>query len=303
MSYEHDHDHDHERDDRRSLRALSWAFGITVSFFVLELLGGLWTRSLALVADSLHMGVDVVALGISLVAARVSLRRPDAKRTFGYKRVEVIAAFGNGVALLVATGAILNEAIGRWNAAGHILAGPMLAVAVAGLGANVACGAILYRSGDRENLNLRAALLHVASDAMGSVAAIGSGVVILWTGWQRADSLASGLICVGILANSVWLIRDSVHILLEGAPTHLELEEVRSALTALPGVRGVHDLHLWSLSKGSESMSGHLVIDPSLETRGVLRLAKAMLLERFKLSHVTLQVEDSHDPEGHPCSE
>lgn len=293
----------HAHEGSSSVRALTWALAITGSFFLVELAGGLWTRSLALVADSMHMGVDVIALAMSLFAARVSLRPPDAKRTFGYKRVEVLAALANGMALLLATGAVLREAFQRWNAPEPVLAGPMLAVALAGLASNVACGLILYRSGDHENLNLRAALLHVASDALGSVAAIGSGVIILYTGWQRADPLASALICVGIIANSLWLIRDSVHILLEGAPAHLDLEEVRVALAGVAGVSEVHDLHLWSLSRGSESMSGHLVLEPGQDTGAVLKAAREVLLARFGLSHVTLQLEDSHDPGGHACSE
>lgn len=268
---------------------LSRAFALTLVFFLVELVGGWWTGSLALIADAVHMGFDVVALGVSLFAAKLSLLPPDSKRTFGYKRVEVLAALGNGVALLVAVGIILGEAWHRWSSPRLILAGPMLVVAVLGLACNVAAGLMLYKHS--HNINLRGAFLHVVSDALGSVAAIAAAGVILATGWQRADSIASMLICVGIILTSLLLIRDSVHILLEGAPSHLDLEEVRSALAGVSGVREVHDLHLWSLTKGSESMSGHLVLEPGQEPGPALKAAKALLLERFSLSHVTLQLE------------
>lgn len=280
---------------------LSKAFAITASFFVIELAGGLWTRSLALVADSMHMGVDVIALGVGLFAAKMSERPPDAKRTFGYKRVEVLAALANGVGLLVATGVILNEAWHRWHAPQPVLVLPMLGVALLGLASNTASGVLLYEH--THNINTRAAFLHVVSDALGSVAAIVTGTLIYFTGWHKADPLAGVLICVGIVVNSLWLIRDSIHILLEGAPPHLDIEEIREALAGVPGVSEVHDLHLWSLSKGSESMSGHLVLEPGRQPGEALRAAKALLLERFGLSHVTLQLEGPQSQGDHRCSE
>jgi cobalt-zinc-cadmium efflux system protein len=281
---------------------LSRAFALTSAFFLVELAGGWWTGSLALVADAVHMGIDVVALGVSLFAAKLSLLPPDSKRTFGYKRVEVLAALGNGVALLVATGIILGEAWHRWDQPSPVLAGPMLVVAVLGLACNVASGLMLYKH-SHNNINLRGAFLHVVSDALGSLAAIVSAGLILAFGWQRADSAASALICAGIIFTSLWLIRDSVHILLEGAPSHLDLEDIRKALAQVPGVREVHDLHLWSLSKGSESMSGHLVLEPGQEPGPALSAAKTLLQERFSLTHVTLQLEGPAN-QGEPrCSD
>ncbi|MDE2237961.1 MAG: cation transporter, partial [Elusimicrobia bacterium] len=155
---------------------------------------------------------------------------------------------------------------------------------------NLASGLILARS-SRRNINLRGAFLHVATDALGALGAMLAGAVILETGWYQADAVASGLICVGIIATSYWLLRDSIRILLEGAPARLDIEEVRSALAALDGVKEVHDLHLWSLTEGSESMSGHLVIEPGRDSHAVLGAGRALLKERFRLGHVTLQVE------------
>lgn len=291
------HGHEHS-----TVKTLSWAFLLTAVFFLVELLGGIWTGSLALMADAMHMGVDLIALGLGLFAARVSLRPPDAKRTFGYKRVEVLAALGNGVGLLVATGIILREAYGRYGDPSPVRAGPMVAIAFFGLLCNLVSGAILYRS-SRDNINLRGVFLHIVSDAVGSLGAIIAGLIILKTGWHGADPLASALICIGIVFTSFLLVRDSIHILLEGAPSHLDLEEVRSALSGLPGVQEVHDLHLWSLTKGSESMSGHLVVRSGDSPGLTLKAGTDLLKSRFGLSHVTLQIEDTDIKGDKPCAD
>jgi cobalt-zinc-cadmium efflux system protein len=277
-------------DDHHSVKPLSAAFAITAVFFVVELLGGLWTKSLALIADSIHMGVDTVAMGISLFAAYVARRPPDKKRTFGYQRVEVLAALGNGVWLLIATGVILHEAWDRFLHPQPVMSGPMLKIAAVGLLCNLVSGAILFRA-SQSNINLRAAFLHVCSDAFGSIGAIIAALVILRTGRTEADPVASVLICVGIVMTSLWLVRDAVHILLEGAPAHLDLEEIRASLAGLPGVSEVHDLHLWSLTKGSESLSGHLVITAGSDQAQVLKSGRELLQARYGLSHVTLQIE------------
>ncbi len=279
-----------------AVESLSWALGITAVFFVVELVGGWWTGSLALISDALHMGFDMTALALGLFAARVSRRPADPQRTFGYQRVEVLAALANGVALILVTGVILREAYARFLSPQEIKAKEMLVIAVFGLLSNLAAGAVLLRS-SRSNINLRGAFLHVLSDALGSVGAIAAGAVILKTGWLRADPLVSLLICAGIVVTSYWLVRDSVHILLESTPAHLELEEIRSALEALPGVRSVHDLHLWSVTRGTESMSGHVVVEGDKHTAATLRAGAKLLKERFGITHVTLQVETSGQPE------
>lgn len=283
-------DCEHSERFSHSEKPLLAALALTGSFFFVELVGGLWTGSLALLADALHMAVDLVALGASLFAARVSRLPPDAKRTFGYQRVEVLAALGNGMWLLLATGIILREAYFRFVSPSPVMAPQMLAIAAVGLVCNLASGAILYSSG-KSNINLRGAFIHVAADACGSVGAIAAGLIIFKTGWYRADPLASVLICAGIVFASVWIMRDSIHILLEGTPPHLNLEEIRSALAGLEGVREVHDLHLWSLTKGSESLSGHLVLEPGRGSAEVLKAGQDLLKDKFGLSHVTLQIE------------
>jgi cobalt-zinc-cadmium efflux system protein len=282
------HDHGHAHD--APLQAVTAAFCITFVFFLVELIGGWWTGSLALIADAMHMAIDLVGLAMSLFAAFMAKRPPDAKRTFGYKRVEVLAALANGVVLWVATGIIVREAWSRLVFPTPIAAGEMIGIAVLGLLANLASGTILYRS-SRHNINLRGAFMHTAADAMGSVGAIAAGLIILKTRWYQADALASAVICVGIVFTSYWLLRDSVHILLEGAPSHLDLEEVRAALSGLSGVKEVHDLHLWSLTQGSESMSGHLVMEDGQDSHALLEAGKKLLKDKFGLEHVTLQIE------------
>lgn len=289
MSGVHAPDHDHSHDDR-GVRPLSAAMGFTAAIFVAELAGGWWTGSLALIADAAHVAVDLLGLGLGLFAALLARMPSDPKRTYGYRRVEVLAALGNAVALMVATGFILREAWARWQFPTPVAARPMLGVAVLGLCANLGSAAMLWREG-RGNINVRAALLHVLSDAAGATGAILAALVILRWRWYEADAVAGALICALVVGTAVWLLRDSVHILMEGAPPHLDLEEVRAALSGLDGVREVHDLHLWSLTQGQEAMSGHLVVADGREACAVLKAGRDLLADRFGLTHVTLQVE------------
>jgi cobalt-zinc-cadmium efflux system protein len=288
-----DHEHEHEHDDRGE-RPLTGAIALTGVIFVAELAGGWWTGSLALMADATHMAVDLLGLGLSLFAAMLSRLPADPKRTYGYRRVEVLAALGNAIALMVATGFILREAYARWAFPTPIAAAPMAAIAALGLLCNLVSGAILWKA-SRANINLRGALLHVMADAAGSVGALVAGLIIWKTRWYAADALVSIVICLGIVATAFWLLRDSVHILLEGAPAHLDLEEIRAALAGLDGVKEVHDLHLWSLTRGQEAMSGHIVAADGRDPAAVLRAGRELLKERFALGHVTLQIEKEED--------
>lgn len=283
------HDHDHHAGGGVE-RPLYGAIALTGTIFFVELAGGWWTGSLALIADAAHMAVDLLGLSLSLVAAMLSRMPADPKRTYGYRRVEVLAALGNAVALMVATGFILREAWARFAFPTPIAAKPMIAVALLGLLCNLAAAAMLWR-GSRTNINLRGAFLHVLSDGAGSVGALLAGVIIHQTRWYQADAIVTVLICGGIVLTAFWLLRDSVNILLEGAPAHLDLDEIRAALKEIPGVLDVHDLHLWSLTQGQDSMSGHLVLDAGRDQAEALKAGKELLAERFGLTHVTLQIE------------
>ena len=287
--------HVHPHEDS-GMRPLTGAIALTAVIFCAELAGGWWSGSLALIADATHIAVDLLGLGLSLFAALLARLPADPKRTYGYRRVEVLAALGNAVALMVATGFILREAWARWQFATPVAAKPMMFVAGLGVVCNLGSAAMLWR-GSRGNINLRGALMHVLSDAAGSVGALLAGFVILKTRWYEADAVVSGLICVGIVFTALWLLRDSVRILMEGAPPHLDLEEIRAALTALDGVKEVHDLHLWSLTQGQEAMSGHLVMADGRDSAAVLKAGRELLAERFELTHVTLQIETEETEE------
>jgi len=280
--------HGHSHGD--GMRPLTGAIALTAVVFCAELAGGYWTGSLALMADATHMAVDLLGLGLSLFAAMLARLPADPKRTYGYRRVEVLAALGNAVALMVATGFILREAWARWQFATPIAAAPMLLIATLGFLCNLGSAAMLWRE-SHGNINLRGALLHVLSDAAGSVGAMVAAFVILKTRWYEADAIISALICVGIVFTALWLLRDSIRILLEGAPPHLDIEEIKTALAGLEGVREVHDLHLWSLTHGQEAMSGHLVMAEGRDSAALLKAGRALLAERFDLKHVTIQIE------------
>jgi cobalt-zinc-cadmium efflux system protein len=273
-------------------RPLIYVFAFTALVFLAEIGAGLWSGSLALLADAAHMGVDLAALGIGLFAAWASRLPPDRRRTFGYRRVEVLAALANGLLLWVAVGAILREAMERFHSPTPVAHLPMmLGVAVLGLVCNLVSGMLLVHEEHEHNLNVRAVFLHVMSDALGSVGAIVAGLLMWVCGWWLADPLASVFICVIILVVSVNLVRQAVHILLEGVPDHLDPECIRRTLESVEGVAEVHDLHLWSLSSGAVSMSGHVVLRPGGDAHKVLRAGMDVLAKDFELKHVTLQVE------------
>ncbi len=275
-----------------SPRSLFAALALNGLVAAVEFAGGFWVGSLALITDAAHNAVDCAAIAAGIFAHFLSLRPPDQKRTFGYRRAEVLAALANGLGLVVVAAIIAREA---WVGLEHPLAGsikavPMLAIACLGLICNGASSLYVYRSG-RSNINARAVFLHLFSDALSSVAAVWAALVIMETGWRQADLAASAVICLIILASAASLIAEAVHILMEGAPAHLDLEQIRQALLELPGVSEVHDLHLWSLTAGSEALSGHLVLAPGGFPEAALKAGRRLLSERFGVCHITLQIE------------
>ncbi len=277
---------------RASSKGLFAALALNGLISVAEFAGGLWLGSLALMADAAHNAVDCAAIGLGIFAHFVSLKPPDQKRTFGYRRAEVLAALANGLALLAIAAVIARAAYSGFTAPRlrPIPPGPMLAFACLGLVFNSASGFYVFVSG-RANINARAIFLHLFADALSSLAAIAAAAVILKTGWQGADAAASAVICVVIAASAFSIVADAVHILMEGAPPHLDLGEIRRELVSLGGVGEVHDLHLWSLTEGSEALSGHLVVASGRDAEAVLDAGRKLLEERFGISHVTLQIE------------
>ena len=286
MTDSHPHDPSHRHGTERRIAIV---LALTLVYTVAEVAGGLVANSLALLADAGHMLTDDLALALALAAAWLSRRPPDRGRTYGYQRAEILAALANGVTLVVVCGFIGWEAVRRLAAPPEVASGWMAGVATGGLLVNLAGVWILRRR--TAGLNARAVVLHMLGDLLGSVGALCAAGAIALFGWRWADPLAS-LAIGGIIAfSSVRLVLESVHVLMEGTPAHLDAEEIRRALLSLAGVSGVHDLHLWSLGGTAPILTAHLVVDHSVRAQEVLRRATSSMAERFGIDHVTLQVE------------
>src|SRR5262245_40630520 len=253
----------------RSRRALVGALAITGGFLLVEAAGALWTGSLALAADAGHMLTDVGGLVLALFAAWVAARPPTPAKTYGYYRVEILAATVNALLLLAVAGLILVEAYQRVRAPRDVQGGAMLAIAVAGLAANL-LAAWLLRADAGQSLNVRAAYLEVLGDALSSLGVIVAALVVMYTGLTIADALVSALIALFIVPRTWRLLKQAVNVLLEGTPSHLDLGEIERALTGAPGVRRVHDLHVWTLTSGREAMSAHVVVGDVRESERLL---------------------------------
>lgn len=283
----HDHDHDHGLDASRPLRA---AFAITASVLVLEAVGGLLTGSVALLADAGHMLTDAGALAIALFAAWAATQPRRPRHSFGYGRAEILAALLNGLLLGGVSVGVAIESFSRLADARPVDAGPMMAIAALGLAANVVSGALLLRS-SHENLNVRAALYHVVGDALGSLAALVAGAAIWLFDFARADALAGLAIAVLLVASAVRLLRESVEVLLEGAPRHLDLDAIAREMTELGGVARVHDLHIWTVGSGFLSMSAHVDLLPGADPEAVRRAVHRLLHQQYRIAHTTIQTE------------
>jgi cobalt-zinc-cadmium efflux system protein len=282
----HDHGHAHARG------SLKKALAITATFLVAEFFGALYTNSLALLADAGHMLTDVAALSLSFFAMRFASRRATPRMTYGFYRVEILAALLNGVFLVLVALYIFYEAYHRFMNPPEVKAYWMLVVAVLGLLANLASAWILFGK-HRESLNIRGAFFHVLTDAIGSVGAIIAGIAILASGFQVADPLISIVVAVLILWSSGILIRDAVDILLEGTPSHINIVSLREQLGQVDGVGSVHDLHVWTLTSGVLAMSCHVVAgDSNFSRTDLLRRVNDLAREAFHIDHTTIQIED-----------
>ncbi len=278
-------------------RRLGWALAITGSFMVLEVIGGLISGSLALLADAGHMLTDTAALTLAWIAAHLTQRPTDSKRSYGYHRAQVLAAFVNALALLLVVGWILFEAVQRLMTPREVEGGTMLGIALLGLLANVAVLSVLH-SREKSNINVAAARLHVIGDLLGSVSASVAAVVILTTGWMPIDALLSILVAMLILRSAWSLLRKSTLILMEHAPDSIDPDELRSTLIAgIAGVHDVHDVHCWSLTSGQIMVTLHLVMEPDAGPSHVLRQAKSVLADRFDVAHSALQIEHGDCPD------
>jgi cobalt-zinc-cadmium efflux system protein len=280
-----------------------WAFGLTFGFMMVEFVGGLLANSLALLADAGHMVSDAAAMGLGLFAMWIATHPHTSRRTFGLHRAEILAALANGSLLVGIAFVVSWNAVGRLRAVPEVESGPMLVIALIGLFVNLVAMRLL-EAHRHDNLNIRGAFLHLLSDALGSAGVLVAGLVIRYTGWTPIDALVSLFIAALILVSGFRLVRETVSVLLESYPRHLDPDDVRRDLEALPGVREVHDLHVWTVTSGFVSLSCHAEVDSSDVADDVLRGATSLLRERYGIRHVTIQPETSrvHEELEHCCS-
>jgi len=272
------------------------ALALALVYMVAEVVGGLAANSLALLADAGHMLTDVAALGLSVFALWAARRPATARKTYGNRRVEILAALANGATLLVLSVLIVIEAYRRWRQPSAVNGGLMLAVAFGGLAVNLASLAVL-RGGSRESLNVRGAWLHVATDTLGSVQAIVAAALIRWLGWSWADPVASVLIAALVVISAGSLVKESLDVLMEAVPKGLDLADVERVIAHVDGVAAVHDLHVWTITSGFVALSAHVTVAPGY-AGDVLWRVRAALKERFGITHSTIQVERRPAPQA-----
>jgi len=285
--------HHHQTGSTRR-RALAWALAITVSFTIVEVVGGFLTGSLAVLADAVHMLSDNVALALALAAVWLAAKPATPERTYGYKRAEVLVALANGVTLVALAIWIFVEAIRRLESPETVLAGWMLAIGIVGIGVNLAAGIVLHRARE-DSLNVEAAFRHVVADLLGSLGVAIAAVIILATGWLEADALVSILIGVLVLSSSWSILRDATTILLEGAPKGIEVRAVGERLAGAAGVVEVHDLHVWTITSGFTALSAHVLVGRGEDCHQRRRELEHLLGEEFAITHTTLQVDHVGD--------
>jgi cobalt-zinc-cadmium efflux system protein len=305
--HEHAHTHDHashgahKRDHARhhshshhgqGTTILAWAFALTFGFMIIELAGGLLAGSLALLADAGHMLTDAAALALAWAASHIAARPADARRTFGYQRMRVLATFVNGCALLFIVAWIGFEAAQRLFNPQPVDAMTVIWIGSLGFAVNLSVFALLRR-GHAHDMNIAAATLHVVGDLLGSLAAIVAAIIIFFTGWTIADPISSLLVCVLIVRSAWALVRRSTHILMEGTPEDLDVDELRNTLEQrIPAIRDVHHVHLWLVGPHDPLMTMHASVIAGSNHASVLRDTKAVLLERYGIAHATIQIEE-----------
>ena len=290
-SHEHHHHDHHDHARGASQRTLLIVLLLTFGYMLAEAVGGYWANSLALLSDAGHMFTDVAALALALLALRFASCPATQSKTYGFYRLEILAALVNGVALIALSVLICVEAYQRFRQPEEVQGWTLVWIALGGLVVNLVSAWLLSRS-HHDNLNMRGAYLHVLGDLLGSVAAIAAGVLIVWKGWRWADPLFSVVISLLIVWNSWRIVAESVNVLLEGVPSHINPAAVELAIKTITGVREVHDLHIWTITSDRHVLTAHVVVTNADQSCRVLREVRALLAERFHLSHSTIQIED-----------
>lgn len=293
MSHEHNHTHGANK------KTLMISFIIITGYMIIEAIGGILTNSLALLADAGHMLSDSISLGVGLLAFILGEKAADYSKTYGYKRFEILAAVFNGVTLVLIAIYIFYEAYQRFTDPPEVASTGMLIIATIGLLVNILVAWILMRGGDtKENLNIRAAFLHVIGDLLGSVGAIIAALMILFFNWGWADPLASVIVAVLVLISGWRVTKDAVHVLMEGTPKNVEIDAVIKTIESIPGVNNMHDLHVWSITSGQNALSCHVVVDGTIsiqESQEILRTIEDEL-EDENIGHATIQMESENHP-------
>ncbi|UAT31583.1 cation diffusion facilitator family transporter [Bacillus badius] len=297
MGHSHSHGHSHGHHNHSSNKqALKLSFILIATYMIVEVVGGMITNSLALLSDAGHMLSDAAALGLSYFALKFGEKEATLSKTFGYKRFEILAAFINGLTLLVISIYIFVEAYRRIMAPPEVMSMGMLAVSVIGLLVNIAAAYILMKGDKEENLNVRSAFLHVLGDLLGSVGAIAAALMILFFGWNLADPIASVIVAVLIIISGIRVTKASFHILMEGAPENISVSKVKAALLGMPGVEDVHDLHVWAITSDFPALSCHVVIRPETEGKPLLTSIQKKLHDEFHIEHTTIQIDFADQP-------
>ncbi|PJK16561.1 cation transporter [Chryseomicrobium excrementi] len=297
MAHSHQHGHSHgnfEENRQGNKKGLLIALIITTLIMLLEFFGGLFTNSLALLADAGHMLSDASSLFLSLIAIWFASKKVSKKKTYGFYRFEILAALFNGVTLFVITGFILIEAYERFIEPPPVASGTMMIIASIGLMANLLSAWFLMRNGDvKENVNLRSAYLHVIGDALGSLGAIAAGTVMLVSDWYLADPLISVFVSLLILKSAWGIVKQSVHILMEGTPQAIETDVLKKELLKIDGVIDVHDLHIWTITSGLDILSCHLKIQDDCDEQLILKTSTKFIQQNYHIDHTTIQLEKS----------
>lgn len=286
----HSHHHDSIEENSKSIKILLYSSIITFLFMLIEFFGGVFSKSLALISDSGHMLSDSFSLFLSLGAVYVSSKKPDISKTFGYKRLETISAFVNGILLVLIALFIIKEAFERFFYPTAVLVTPMLIISSIGLIINITSGILLF-TGAKENLNIKSAFLHVMSDLLGSIGAITAALIIKFTGFVYADPLISIFISILILNSSVGILKESMDILMEATPKGLIFEQVINDMLSIEGVNNVHDLHIWSLTSNKTLLTAHILIDDNIDSSNIIKKVKGILHDNFHIHHSTLEIE------------
>jgi cobalt-zinc-cadmium efflux system protein len=297
--HDHGHGHTHNHGRTANRKALLLTVIIITAFFIVEVTGGILTNSLALLSDAGHMFSDSSALFLSLFALWFSSRPPSPQKTYGYYRFEILAALLNGVTLILISLFIFWESYQRLQNPPQVASVPMIGIATLGLFANIAAALILMRGDYKQNLNIRSAFLHVLGDLLGSAGAILAGILMWQFGWYAADPLISIFVGILILISAWRVTKESINILMEGVPSTIDIAAVTEALLAIPGVRKVYDLHVWTVTSGFDSLSCHLLVDDEVSGYEVLNQALARLETQFHIMHSTIQIENSTVKHGH----